>query len=157
MTNYNNNSRSVDPFFRDDWQIFDPFRDDFFSGRRSGFGGGDLTRQLSPLLTSDLVETENEFKILADLPGVNPQDLELSIEGSSLVMKAERKHTHETNTDRYHSLERSYGTVQRRIKLPKNADLANANTRFKDGVLTVTFPKLAQLPASSTKLPINYE
>eukprot|EP00388_Colpodella_angusta_P001021 GDKJ01003419.1.p1 GENE.GDKJ01003419.1~~GDKJ01003419.1.p1 ORF type:complete len:129 (-),score=20.73 GDKJ01003419.1:142-528(-) len=118
---------------------------------------GDLSRQLSPLLTSDLVETENEFKVLADLPGVDPKDLELTIEGSSLVKKAERKHTHETNTDKYHTLERSYGTVQRKIKLPKNADLANATTRFKDGVLTVSFPKLAQLPVASTKLPVNYE
>eukprot|EP00388_Colpodella_angusta_P006471 GDKJ01019108.1.p1 GENE.GDKJ01019108.1~~GDKJ01019108.1.p1 ORF type:complete len:166 (+),score=26.45 GDKJ01019108.1:93-590(+) len=147
-----------DPFFRDSWQIFDPFRDEHFAGRRSGHGGeADLTRQLSPLLTSDLVETEKEFKVLADLPGVNPQDLELSIEGSTLLMKAERKHTHENKTDKYHSLERSYGKVQRRIKLPKNADLTNASTRFKDGVLTVTIPKVAEQPAAPTKLTINCE
>ena len=148
-----------DPFFRDSWQIFDPFRDEHFTGRRSGHGGdgSDPTRQLSPLLTSDLMETEKEFKVLADLPGVNPQDLELTIEGSSLLMKAERKHTHENKTDKYHSLERSYGKVQRRIKLPKNADLANATTRFKDGVLTVTIPKVVEQPAAPTKLTINCE
>ena len=119
---------------------------------------GDLSsRQLSPLLTSDILETENEFKILADLPGVSPQDLELTVEGSTLLMKAERKHTHENKTDKYHSLERSYGKVQRRFKLPKSADLANANTRFKDGVLTVTVPKIVEKPASPTKLAVNYE
>ena len=117
---------------------------------------GDLSsRQLSPLLTSDILETENEFKILADLPGVSPQDLELTLEGSTLLMKAERKHTHENKTDKYHSLERSYGKVERRIKLPKSADLANANTRFKDGVLTVTVPKVAEKPP--TKLTVNCE
>jgi len=116
---------------------------------------GDLSRQLSPLLTSDILETETEFKILADLPGVSPQDLELNVEGSTLLMKAERKHTHENKTDKYHSLERSYGKVQRSIKLPKNADLANASNRFKDGVLTVTVPKVAEKPP--TKLTINCE
>ena len=147
-----------DPFGRDSWQIFDPFRDEFFSTRKSVFGeANDLTKPFAPLLTSDLVETDNEFKVLADLPGVSAEDLDLSIEGNMLVMKAERKHTHEANTDKYHSLERSYGTVQRRIRLPKTADMANANTKFKDGVLTVTFPKLAELPPASTKLKINSE
>ncbi len=147
-----------DPFSLASWQISDPFRDEFFSTRKFALGGaGDLTKQFSPLLTSDLVETDKDFKVLADLPGVSIEDLDVSIEGNVLVMKAERKHTHKTDTDKYHTLERSYGTVQRRIRLPKTADMANANTKFKDGVLTVTFPKLAELPPSSTKLKINSE
>jgi len=78
-----------------------------------------LNKQFSPLLTSDIIESEREFKVLADLPGVSAEDLDVSIEGSTLVMKAERKHTHQADTDKYHSLERSYGSVQRQIKMPK--------------------------------------
>ncbi len=116
-----------------------------------------LNKQFSPLLTSDIIESEREFKVLADLPGVSAEDLEVSIERSTLVMKAERKHTHQTDTDKYHSLERSYGSVQRRIKMPKTADMSLASTKLKDGVLTVTIPKLLELPPASIKLKINCE
>ena len=147
--------RSIfDQSFGNDWLVFDPFRDEFFGQLKSGTGR-DLTQQFSPLLTSDLVESEKEFKVFADLPGVDPKDLELTIDKNSLLMKAERKHAHETKTDKVHTLERSYGTVQRRIRLPKNADLDNAQTAFKNGVLTVTFPKLAELPPTTRKLEIN--
>jgi len=153
MSFFITNARSTDPFVRDPflrntWQIYDPSRDDILSS---------LTNQQSSLLSSDILETETEFKILADLPGVSAQDLELTVEGSTLLMKAERKHTHENKTDKYHSLERSYGKVQRRFKLPKNADLANASTRFKDGVLTVSVRKIVEKPPSPTKLTVNYE
>lgn len=146
--------RSSDPFFRDDWQISDPFADDFFRERRHMFGG-ELMKPIAPLLSSDLVESDNAYTVMVDLPGVDPADLDLSIENNVLVMKAERRHRHEVKSDRVHSLERSYGTVQRRIPLPRNADTSQVQTNFKNGELTVTFPKLQQEPPSSTKLEIN--
>jgi HSP20 family protein len=158
LPNNSNKSRAVVvPFFRDDWLVSDPFRDEFFSLFRHNSDGQDLSKQRSPLLTSDLVETDTEFKVYADLPGVAQSDVDIQIEGQALVMKAERKHTHETKTDKFHSMERSYGTVQRRFVLPKTADLGHAAAKFKDGVLTVTVPKLAQLPPTSTKLNIDCE
>jgi len=151
INNKNDKNRGADPFGRDNWHVFDPFRDEYFAGRDN------LTKQFAPLLTSDLIESEKEFKVLADLPGVSAEDLEVSIESSTLVLKAERKHSHQADTDKYHSLERSYGSVQRRIRLPKTADMSLASTKLKDGVLTVTIPKLAELPPSSIKLKINSE
>jgi HSP20 family protein len=71
-------------------------------------------------------------------------------------MKAERKHVHEKQTDKVHRLERSYGSVKRRVALPKNADL-NANTKFSNGVLVVTIPKLPEpSPRSSPSTRSNY-
>jgi HSP20 family protein len=138
-----------------DWFLSDPFRDAFF-GSQVSMPKQNPAQAFSPLLTSDVVESNDKFQVLADLPGVEPADLDISIDGRSLVMKAERKHVHETNTDKVHRLERSYGTVERRIQLPKNADLEHAETQFKNGVLTVSFPKLAALPASGPrKLTIN--
>ena len=147
------------PFFADvfgeNWQIQDPFANRLFPGFRSR--NNELTKPLAPLLSCDLVETEDSFKVMADLPGVDPSDLELTIEGNRLMMKAERKHKHEVNTDHVHSMERSYGSVQRSFRLPKNADLDNAKTTFKNGELIVVIPKLAQLPPTSWKLAINQE
>ncbi len=61
-----------------------------------------------------------------------------------LVMKAERKHTHESHTDKYHSLERSYGTVHRSIRLPKTADMAKRMLDFGVHAPTCYFPLIVQ-------------
>jgi len=117
---------------------------------------------LTRLLSADLVENENEFKVLADLPGVDAtKDLEITLDSKShmLTLKAERKHEREEKNDKnkVHYTERSYGSVQRSIRLPKNADLDGAQTHFDNGVLTISFPKLAPLPAppSVRRLEIN--
>lgn len=144
-----------DPFGHD-WLIHDPFRDELFSGVKSATGA-DLAKAVAPLMSMDLVENDNVYQVMADVPGVDAADLELTVEGNSLVMKAERKHVHETKTDKVHKLERSYGSVKRRVLLPKNADMNNANTKFANGVLTVTIPKLAEVPPSTRKLTINQE
>jgi HSP20 family protein len=146
----------LDDSFGHDWLIHDPFRDELFGNTKNG-AGFDLAKAFSPLMTMDLVENDGGYQVMADLPGVDAADLDLSVEGNSLVMKAERKHVHETKTDKVHRLERSYGSVKRRVVLPKNADMANANTKFNNGVLTVSIPKLAEVPPSSRKLVINKE
>lgn len=137
-----------------DWLIHDPFRDELFRGL-TNVSGQDLSKPFSPLMTMDIVENEQDYKMMADLPGVDPADLELTVENNSILVKAERKHQHETKTDKVHRLERSYGSVKRRLILPKNANMEQAETHFANGVLTVTVPKLAQVPPSSRKLAIN--
>lgn len=98
--------------------------------------------QLSPLLSSDLVETETEYKIHVDLPGVEASDVDISlVENKHLVIQAERKYVHEETKDKVHSMERSYGKVQRRFRVPANADIDHVTTVFKNGVLSLSFPK----------------
>jgi len=172
------------PFFdgslartNDDWSLlsFDhPFfaEDDFFFNEKpfrtlSKQAVKQLQQQeqqlqpLTRLLSADLVENENEFKVLVDLPGVDPQkDLEITLNNKNnvLTLKAERQHEREEKNDKnkVHYTERSYGSVQRSIRLPKNADLDGAQTHFNNGVLTVTFPKLAPVaPVGPRKLKIN--
>lgn len=133
------------------WLTHDPFRDTFFGGLKTS-SGLDMTRPIAPLLTADLIEQENEFKVVADLPGVDPADLEVTIDDNILSLKAERKHVHEINKDRVHRLERSYGSVQRKIILPKNTNLNEASVNFKNGVLCVSIPKGA--PVEPKKLEI---
>ena len=148
---------SLIPFrslFDDNWLVHDPFRDEFFGNMKSG-SGLDPAKQCSPLMSMDIVENDGSYQMMADLPGVDASDLDLSVEGNSIVLKAERKHVHEKKTDKVHRLERSYGTVTRKFAMPKNADMNNANTSFKNGVLTVNVPKLADVPPSTRKLTIN--
>ncbi|KAJ1422060.1 HSP20-like chaperone [Ochromonadaceae sp. CCMP2298] len=122
-----------------------------------GMGGVGGTKGMSPLISSDLIEMPTEYHVHADLPGVELSDLDVSIQDNILIMKAERKHVHETTTDTVHSMERTFGRVSRRIALPRDADLEQVSTKFKNGVLTVIVPKLAAGRPSSRKLTIDYE
>ena len=137
--------RSVfDDTFGQDWLTFDPFRDAFFGESlkpATGTRTFDVTKQFAPLMTTDVIDCNDGFKVLADLPGVEPGDLEVTTHEHCLFIKAERKHCHDTNTDQVLRLERPYGKVQRKIFLPKNAALDNATTTFKNGVLCVCIPK----------------
>ena len=118
----------------------------------------DLTKDFTPLMGTDLIESDKDYHVHVDLPGVNPEDLEVTIQDKFLCLKAERKHVHEVNTDKVHSMERSFGTVQRKIRIPNNADLDNVETLMKNGVLTITLPK-KQLKEGSgiRKLEVNVE
>ena len=131
------------------------------------------TKDLTQLLKLDLVESDGDFHIHADLPGVQPEDLDISIVDNNkyLVLAAERKFSYQSNdeddqedettapsTHKIHSMERSFGNVQRKIRLPANADVEKASTSLKNGVLTVTLPKkvLKDEPAVR-KLSVNVE
>jgi len=122
---------------------------------QSHVGWNRSMNKLTPLLKADLTESDGEYKVSADLPGVKAEDLEITVDHNCLLLKAERKQSHDNKTDKVHTIERSYGMVQRRIELPRNADMDHAVTNLKNGVLTVTFPKVA-LP-SSRKLEIKQD
>lgn len=137
-----------------DWLTSDPFRDSFYSGRKSSTGR-DLSKPFSPLLTTDIFEVGNEYKLCADLPGVDPNELEVTVNDKHMIcIKAERKHCHDTGNDRVIRLERSYGNVERKIRMPMNADLQNAKINFKNGVLGICIPKLEDVGPQCKKLTI---
>ena len=144
--------RSVfDDPVRQEWLTHYPFRDTLFGNLKSS-SGHDLTKHITPLLATDIIEKENGFTVVADLPGVDPADLEVTIDDHTLSLTAERKHVHELDKDLVFRLERSYGKVQRKIILPKNANLNEASVKFANGVLCVCVPKSA--PAEPKKLEI---
>ena len=113
-----------------------------------------LTSNMKPILNLDLVETETEFQVHADLPGVDEKDLDISVENNHLVIKGHREKKYEVNNATEHRIERSYGSVQRSIRLPPNADQSSCNANFDNGVLTVTLTKMAP-PPSSNKIQVN--
>lgn len=108
---------------------------------------------MKPILNLDLVETDTEFQVHADLPGVDEKDVDVTVENNCLVIKGHREKNYESNNAKEHRIERSYGSVQRSIRLPQNADQSSCNAHFENGVLTVTLAKMA--PPTSAKIQVN--
>jgi HSP20 family protein len=97
------------------------------------------TRSWSP--TVDILETENELVLKADLPEVPLKDIDLQIEDGTLTIQGSRKFESKQDTHNYHRVERSYGAFRRSFNVPDSVDSENVKAEYKDGVLTVTLPK----------------
>ena len=93
--------------------------------------------------TVDVVESDNEITVTADLPGMEEKDIELQVEGNALLIRGEREeHTEEKDRNVYRS-ERRYGSFRRSVTLPTEVDSEKAEAVYKNGVLTVKLPKVA--------------
>ena len=100
---------------------------------------GGVARRWIPAM--DLVETENEFVLRADLPGVDEQDVKIEIEDRVLTVSGERKVEHEERNEGYYRVERSSGSFTRTLTLPEGVDPSAINASFEKGVLEVRIPK----------------
>lgn len=98
-----------------------------------------VTGEWSPAV--DILEDEKEFVLKAELPEVKKEDVKVSVEADSLIIRGERKAEKEEKGKKYHRIERYYGTFQRTFTLPEATDASKIRSEFKDGVLTVHLPK----------------
>ncbi len=89
----------------------------------------------------DILESENELIVKADLPEVKLEDIAIQLENGILSIKGERKFEHQEAKAGYHRLERSYGAFARKFAVPDTVDAEKVKAAYKDGVLTVTLPK----------------
>jgi HSP20 family protein len=89
----------------------------------------------------DIAETQERFLITAELPGVEPDDVDISVENSVLTLRGERKFYRETREDDFHRIERRFGSFARSITLPSTADAERINASFDAGLLTIEVPK----------------
>ncbi len=128
--------------------------DDFFSGfdltprsfAGKGFGA------FSPSV--DVKESEGEFTIRAELPGVEEKDIEVTVTGDSVTIKGEKNEEKEDKGESYYYMERSYGSFNRVIPLSAETDADKAQASFKNGVLNITIPKSQAAKEKGTKVPI---
>jgi HSP20 family protein len=141
---------------------YDPFRDfeDFPAGLR--LFQDTLNRFLSEPATQrpwtpsvDVLETENELVLKADLPDVSLKEIEIQIENGTLSLKGERKFEREQNGVGYHRIERSYGTFARYFSVPDTVDTDKVKADYKNGVLTVTLPKKEVAKPKSIKVEVH--
>lgn len=89
----------------------------------------------------DLAETETAFVMRMDLPGLKPEEVEVSVLDDQLVIRGERTHSASEASERIHRIERSYGSFFRALTLPRTADSEHMDATLEDGVLTLTMPK----------------
>ncbi len=92
----------------------------------------------------DLVETETDFVLRADLPGLSEQDVNIELEDNVLTISGERKAEHEERKEGYYRVERSSGEFRRSLTLPEGVDPESVQATFDRGVLEVRVPKPAQ-------------
>jgi HSP20 family protein len=102
----------------------------------------------------DVVESDKDVKVTAELPGVEEGDIDVRVSDGMLTISAEKKVAREEKNDGYILRERSFGRVERTLSLPEDVDPDAAQASFRDGVLTVTFPKTGQADSESKRIPI---
>lgn len=103
-------------------------------------------------LAVDLVETKDDVVVKATLPGVKPEDVELTITGDTLSISGETKEEKETKDENYIRRERRYGSFSRSIQLPAGLQTDKAEASFENGVLTLKLPKSEQVKPKSIKV-----
>lgn len=90
---------------------------------------------------------------MAELPGVRPEDVRISLENSTLTLRGEKKQVAEENTERVHRYERAYGTFERTFTLPSTVDHERIQADYENGILTVTLPKVER--ARPKEIPVS--
>lgn len=89
----------------------------------------------------DIYEKDGNIVLKAELPGVDPKDVDVRVENNLLTLRGERKFDNEVKRDNYHRVERSYGAFSRSFTLPNVVDTGNIKAEYRDGVLHMTLPK----------------
>ena len=134
--------RSYEP-----WNLLDRFQEQL---SQLGYANRDIANgdhDQSHVVTShwrpavDIKEEADRFVIMADLPGVDPGDIEITMENGVLSIKGERKSEIRDEKEGYKRVERVSGTFYRRFSLPDSADAERIEAKGKDGVLEVSLPK----------------
>lgn len=126
------------PNIRDEFkQAFDIFNK--FAQIDEGDQSNVVTSQWAPRV--DIKEESERFLIQADIPGVDPKDIEISMDKGILSIKGERATEARDETDRYTRVERSRGVFYRRFALPDSADAEGIRASGRHGVLEISIPK----------------
>jgi HSP20 family protein len=133
--------------FRDMLTLQDRMNRLFDESFRTARGGGAeedwaLGGSWAPLV--DIYEREGNIVLKAELPGVDPKDVDIRVENNVLTLRGERKFDDEVKRDNYHRVERAYGAFSRSFTLPNVVDTGDIKAEYRDGVLSVTLPKRAE-------------
>jgi len=122
------------------------FRDSFI---RPSNGVGQAALATLPL---DVLENENEFVVKASLPGVKPEDVQITVHGDTLMIHGESKFEEEKKGERWHLRERRVGSFQRSVSLPTAVNSDKAQAQFEHGVLSLTLPKSEEAKPRQIKI-----
>lgn len=104
------------------------------------------------LLPLDVSENDNEFVVKASLPGVKPEDVQITVHGDTLTIQGESKAEEEKKGERWHLRERRLGSFQRSLSLATPINSEKAQAQFEHGVLTLVLPKSEQAKPRQIKI-----
>lgn len=102
----------------------------------------------------DIYETAEKIVLIADLPGISQDDIELKIENSNLTIRGERQMDKEIQKEDYHRIERAFGSFTRTFALPQSIDPDKIIAEHKDGILEVILPKKEETKPKKIKIEL---
>ena len=102
----------------------------------------------------DIYETEHQLVVKADLPDVDPKDLDIRVENNVLTIRGERKFEKKVNEENYLRVERAYGAFARSFSLANTVNSENIKADYQNGVLTLTIPKREEAKPKQIKVNV---
>jgi HSP20 family protein len=120
-------------------RLFDEFFNDF------PFTSSMVEGKENWIPSVDILEKDGKIILRAEIPGMTEKEIELKVEGDTLILKGERKMESEDKKSNYHRIERSYGSFTRSFRLPDTVDSEKIDADYKNGVLTITIPKKSEV------------
>lgn len=102
----------------------------------------------------NLEETEDAFKLSAELPGIDKKDISITLENNVLCIKGEKKSENEDKGKNYHRMERSYGKFQRAFELPGTVNREKIEADFKNGILNISVPKAEEAKPKQIEIKV---
>lgn len=140
---------------------FSPFRElvtlqDHVNNLFEGFSGSgkDQLAAGSFAPAVDIYEDEHNLVLKLEVPGVNEEDLDISLENSTLIIKGERKFEKEEKEENFHRIERRFGAFTRTFQLPNTVDTENVSAAYDKGVLKLTLAKRAEAKPKQIKIGV---
>ncbi len=136
---------------RDMETFFDRYNDLMAQRNRAG---GEAGKGVDWRPVVDISETKADYLIKVELPEVEKEDVEVSIDNGLLTIKGERKFVKEDESETQHRIESVYGLFSRSFTLPSDADEAGISAKSHNGVLKVRIPKIQETPAESVQIKV---
>jgi HSP20 family protein len=140
--------RSVHPVLRAGFPVDRLFED---------FWGGFDAAPLAPAAFTprlDVKESDAEYVVTAELPGLEEKDVEISLEDDVLTIRGEKRAEHTDENAGYKHVETVTGRFERRLALPTEVDAESVSATSKNGVITITLPKRAEAQPSTHTIPV---
>lgn len=103
----------------------------------------------------DISETDSEYLIKGEIPGVKKEDVKVTIQDGMLTIQGERKQEKEEKGKKFHRVERSYGSFMRSFRVPDDADENSVKAEFKDGMLNVTLAKSVKAKPKAIEVSVS--
>lgn len=151
-------NRFVAPTLFEPWSDLRREIDRVFDSARTGlpFGANGQSQYLPAM---DIEETSDNIRLTLEVPGVSPEDLEISIENNLLTVTGEKRFRRDSGKEREgsHLIERRYGRFERSVMLPEAVDADSIAAHFENGVLTVELPKSARSRRRTIAIGLNRE